>query len=69
MTQCEKIIAYMALYGSISTMEAFNDLGITRLASRIHDLRREGYSITGDIIRTKNRYGEPVHYMRYSLEG
>lgn len=69
MTQCEKIIAYMEAYGSISTMEAFTDLGITRLASRIHDLRRDGYSINGDIIRTKNRFGEPVHYMRYSLEG
>jgi len=68
MTQCEKIIEYIKEFGSITTMEAFSDLGITRLASRIHDLRNVGYEIEREIIRTKNRYGEPVHFMRYSLK-
>ena len=68
MTQCERIIDYINKHGSITTMEAFNDLGITRLASRIHDLRDDGYQIKRETIRGKNRYGEPVHYMRYSLE-
>ena len=68
MTQCERIIDYMNKFGSITTMEAFSDLGITRLASRIHDLREDGYEIEREIIRGKNRFGEPVHYMRYSLK-
>ena len=68
MTQCERIVDYINRFGSISTMEAFHDLGITRLASRIHDLRCEGYHIEREIIRDKNRYGEPVHYMRYSFK-
>jgi len=68
MTQCERIIDYIKEFGSITTMEAFSDLGITRLASRIHDLREDGYEIEREIIRDKNRYGEPVHYMRYSLK-
>ena len=67
MTQCDMIISYMKEFGSITTMQAFSDLGITRLASRIHDLQKSGYDIDREIIRGKNRYDEPVHYMRYTL--
>ena len=38
-TQCQRIIAYIKEFGSISTLEAFRDLGVARLASRIHDLK------------------------------
>ena len=68
MTQCEKIIQYMTIFGSISTMEAFSDLGITRLGSRIHDLRHDGYKIKGKSVKSTNRFGEPVRFMRYYLE-
>ena len=68
MTQCEKIIDYIGRFGSITTMEAFADLGITRLASRIHDLVGEGYEIERTIESGKNRFGETVHYMRYSIK-
>ena len=68
MTQCEKIVEYIREYGSITTMEAFTDLGITRLASRIHDLQRDGFAIEREIIKGKNRYGETIHYMRYSFK-
>ena len=44
-TQCQRIIDYMRRFGSISTLEAFNDLGAARLASRIHDLKQQGYNI------------------------
>lgn len=65
MTQCERILKYMRDFGSISTMQAFTDLGITRLASRIHDLRRCGYSIESETHTGKNRYGEDTHYSVY----
>ena len=68
MTQCEKIVEYIREFGSITTMEAFTDLGITRLASRIHDLQREGFAIDREIIKGKNRYVENIHYMRYSFK-
>jgi hypothetical protein len=67
MTQCEKIVEYINEFGSISTMEAFSDLGITRLASRIHDLQSQGMAIEREIVKGKNRYGETVHFMRYSF--
>lgn len=69
MTQVERVSKYMEDFGSISTMEAFTELGITRLASRIHDLTRMGVSITKETETGKNRYGEIVHYTRYSKEG
>lgn len=67
MTQCEKILGYIKEHGSITTMDAFMDLGVTRLASRIHDLRSEGYMILGETVKGHNRFGDPVHYMKYSL--
>ena len=67
MTQCERIMDYIKRFGSITTIEAFSDLGITRLASRIHDLRELGIEIDSETIKGKNRYGETVHYTRYSL--
>lgn len=67
MTQCERIVKYMREFGSISTLEAFNDLGCTRLASRITDLKKEGYLIKGEFTSGINRFGETVHYKKYSL--
>ena len=40
-TQCQRIIDYMRRFGSISTLDAFNDLGVARLASMIHDLKAQ----------------------------
>lgn len=67
MNQCERIIKYIEDYGSITTLEAFKDLGITRLASRINDLKNDGYKFDREYIKGVNRYGETVHYMKYSL--
>ena len=67
-TQCMRIIDYMRRFGSISTLEAFNDLGVARLASRIHDLKGQGYNIVSEMGTAKNRYGETVHFSIYKLK-
>ena len=66
-TQCERIIDYMMQFGSISTLEAFSDLGVARLASRIHDLKGMGYNITSETKSSKNRFGEKTYYKVYRL--
>lgn len=66
-TQCERILEYITEFGSITTLEAFKDLGCTRLASRICDLKRKGYAFDSEFVTSKNRYGEPVTYKRYRL--
>ena len=65
-TQVKKIIRFIQKHGSITTMQAF-EMGITRLASRIFDIRRMGIEIKSETITGKNRYGETVHYSRYSF--
>ena len=65
MTQCERVLQYMDDFGEISTLQAFNDLGVTRLASRIHDLRCMGFPIEKRMASSKNRYGETCHYAVY----
>ena len=68
MNQCEMIVQYMTEHGSITTLGAFLDLGITRLASRIHDLKEAGYEIHTDTVKVKNRYGEPCTVASYRFE-
>lgn len=67
MTQCEMIMEYIDAFGSITTLEAFADLGITRLASRICDLSKRGIEFERKMETKKNRFGEKVSYMRYSI--
>lgn len=68
MTQKELIIKYMEDFGSITTIEAFTDLGITKLTSRISELRKDGFIIASKKIDKKSRYGKPVKFNRYWLE-
>lgn len=66
MTQCERIKAYIEEHGSITAQEAMVELGVYRLAARISDLAEENYHTTRVMVKGKNRFGETVHFMRYS---
>lgn len=68
MTQCDRILRHMRDYGSITSLEAVNEYGILRLASRICDLKAAGFPIKAEKVTGKNRYGELTSYSRYSLE-
>ena len=69
LTQNQRIIDYMEIHGTITQLEALQKLGIMRLASRISDLRRKGYSIESEMVTVENRYGEKCRVKRYSLGG
>ena len=43
--QCECILSHLMQHGSITTWEAIQQYGITRLSGRIFDLRKAGYKI------------------------
>lgn len=68
MTQCEKVLRHMQNFGSITSLEAMQEYGIMRLASRISDLKRMGTPIRVEMVSGKNRYGEATSYARYSLD-
>jgi hypothetical protein len=43
------------------------EYGIMRLASRISDLKAQGYMFHVTVKTGKNRYNEPTHYNVYRL--
>ena len=63
MSQCEQVLNFIKTNGSIEPMQALNQLGIYRLASRISDLRQAGNRIETTI----NKNGQH-HYAVYTLE-
>ena len=70
MTQHERIIAYVKAHGSITPFEAFRELGITKLATRVGEIERAGGAAFAHIRQDDvNKYGERVTYMKYVLRG
>jgi hypothetical protein len=62
------VVKYIKDFGSISPMEAFSDLGITKLATRVSELIREGEDIKKVPEQRLNRYWKKCRYMRYTME-
>ena len=67
MNQSERIVDYIRKFGSITPFQAFADLGITKLATRISEMRRKGIEFEQERIEGKNRYGETCFFMKYSM--
>lgn len=63
----ERILNYIRDFGSITTFEAFTELGCTRLSEYIRQLRLN-YDIKDTWINSTNRYGEKVQFKKYWLE-
>ena len=59
------ILCYIYEFGSISPMEAFSDLGITKLSTRISEMRVMGIQFDQNFEGRENRFGKKVRYMRY----
>lgn len=70
-TQCERLVDYMMRNPEkgVTQIEALSNLGILRLASRISELRDEGYVIEKKMITVTNRFGEKCSVARYRLVG
>lgn len=66
-TQNERVLNYIREHGSITQIEALQHCGVMRLASRIADLKRRGYVISGKMITVKNRYDEECRVKQYRL--
>jgi hypothetical protein len=66
-TQNQRILDYIAKNGSITQLEALTECSVMRLASRVSDLRRNGYPITSKMVKVENRYGETCHIKQYSF--
>ena len=66
-TQRDRILQYLHDFGSITSWQAYADLGVTQLGARLQELEERGYVFTRENIPAKNRYGENTHYTKYAL--
>jgi len=68
-SQKNRILRHLKDYGHINPMQAMQEYGVMRLASRISDLKQDGIGIGSKWIHGKNRYGEKTKYKEYFLVG
>lgn len=67
-SQNDRILMYLKDHKEgITSKDAFELFGITRLSGRIFDLRDMGYTISTIQESSKNRYGDTTTYARYKL--
>lgn len=65
-TQKDRVLDYMHQNGSITTWEAFQNLGVSRLTNVIAEIRKE-YVVESITRNKKNRYGDQCHFSEYRL--
>lgn len=63
----QKILDYMLEFGSITTYQAFIDLGCSRLSEYIRQIRQT-HKVRDEWIYSFNRYGRRIKYKKYWLE-
>lgn len=62
----KRVLQFMLDFGSITTFQAFTELGCTRLSEYIRQLRLE-MDIKDEWIVRKNRYGEEIRFKKYYI--
>lgn len=68
LSQTERVLRHLQDHDSITSLEAMQEYGIYRLASRISDLKKAGIGIQREFVSGTNRYGEKTKFVRYSLK-
>ena len=66
-TQNDRLLEYLKTHDGITQLEALNELGIFRLASRVNDLKKKGFDISGRMIFVRNRFDEEIRVKEYFL--
>ena len=65
MSQYDKIVSFMDKHGSITPMDAFTHLHITKLSTRIGEMIRMGHKIESTWETHTNQEGDTSRYKRY----
>lgn len=67
-TQNERILKYLKTHKSgINPRIAMIQFGCMRLASRISDIKKMGYSISREMIAVRNQDGDTCYVANYKL--
>lgn len=67
-SQIDQILAVLESGGTLTAMDALEDFGCSRLASRITDLKRRGVPVASRMVQRRNRYGKLCCVAEYYLE-
>ena len=68
MNQTKAIEEHLLKGNTITSKEAFEKFGCTRLSAKIHELRKK-YDIRTLMCEGQTRYGDTCHYGKYKLYG
>lgn len=69
MTQEKAVLLHLKRRGSITSWEAIQEYGATRLSAIIYNLRHDGWDIETTDLTVKNRYGNSTTVAKYILKG
>ena len=64
----KKVLEYLQVNGSITSIEAFEKFRATRLSAIIFNLRKYGHKIASIPAKYTNQEGETSYFVRYTLE-
>ena len=67
MSQRSDVLSWLKKGNTITSWEAFERFGATRLPAIIFDLRKDGHKIAGVWETTVDRYGDEKRFLRYFL--
>lgn len=67
-SQTEAVLAHLKEYGSITSYEAFEEYGATRLSAIIYLLRHRGHKIATELIAVPTRFGRYTNVAKYTLQ-
>jgi hypothetical protein len=67
-TQDERLLDYLKDNGNINPLKAWKELGIYRLSSCIHRLRKQGWNIITERINVMNQFDENCLVANYKLK-
>tara|TARA_R110000796_G_scaffold6452_1_gene22914 strand:- start:8 stop:229 length:222 start_codon:yes stop_codon:yes gene_type:complete len=68
MKQYDRVLKHLMQGKRLTCLNAFQELGITQVAARIFELKKDGYPIGTKTIKVKNRYGDEANVVNYFLE-
>lgn len=67
MNKHKAVLGWLQSHDSISSMEAIEEFGATRLSAIIFDLRKHGHDIQTVMCEGTDRYGNRMRFARYHL--
>lgn len=69
MNQHSAVLNHLQTEGNITSIEAIEYYGATRLSAIIFDLRKKGYDIETKMLTGYTRYGDTCNYAKYVYHG